>query len=250
MKDTNESTGPTYCALCERERKLCDSHIIPEFMYEPGYDELNRSIRVETETGRRKFVQKGYTEPLLCKDCEQFLNEAYEKPFHEAWYGRDLLPEPPANGDLTEMSGLNYGPFKLFHLTVLWRASVATGRFLAPTDLGPHEEPIRQMVVNDDPGDVTDYPVMGTALLHEGDLAHGLVMGPAVSKYEAMRVYWLVYGGFEWGIGVASHCPREIRDRALQTDGTMIVPVREWTESPAVRKGLRRHAAQRDDLDG
>lgn len=214
-------------------------------MYRPGYDDLNRSILVETETGRRKYVQKGYTEPLLCRDCEQFLNNRYEDPFAEAWYNRGLVSDPPTGTEMAEMSGINYGPFELFHLSILWRASVGRGESLEPADLGPHEAPIRQMILNDDPGEAHEYPVIGIALTHEGDLAHGLIMGPAMWKYDAMRMYTFICGGFEWAVGVASHCPRGIRRMALKKDGTMRVPVRAWQDSPFVQKGLRQNAARR-----
>lgn len=245
MGERTEEDQRTRCALCRQEKELCESHIIPEFMYRPGYDEKHRTIRVEAETGRRKYVQKGYTEPLLCRACEDFFNEAYEKPYHEGWYHRDLLPDPPPDTEMTVLSGLNYGPVKLFHLLVLWRASVARGRALEPVDLGPHEEPIRQKLLKDNPGDPHEYPVIGIALTQEGELAHGLIAGPAMWKHEAMRIYSMIYGGFEWGVGVASHCPQGIRKLALQRDGTMKVPVRPWTSSPFVQKVWRRNVEER-----
>lgn len=249
MAKTYESDPGGECALCLRERRLCDSHIIPEFMYEPGYGEKDGSFRLEMETGRRPLVQKGYTEPLLCEECEGFLNDNYERPFYRGWYELDRLPPISPEAEIILAKGIRYAPFKLFHLSVLWRASVASDSFCKPVDLGPHEEPIREMVLDGDAGEPTEYPIMGAALTHEEELAHGLVMGPAVTKYSAMRLYSMIYGGFEWVIGVASHCPRDVAARALKRDGTMRVLVQEWTDRPVTRKALKRYASHRPDGD-
>lgn len=239
---------PVRCALCRRERQLCDSHIIPEFMYRPGYDEKGRLSQIDVKTGRRPFIQKGYRESLLCEHCEGFLNDNYEKPFNRAWYERGVLSEFPTDAEVV-LARVDYAPFKLFHLSVLWRASVASGGGFQTVDLGSHEEPLRNMITDGDPGDSDQYPLIAIARTFDGDLVHGAVMTPAVIEYEGMRLYSMMYGGFEWITGVANHCPGEVRELALTKDGRMEIPVRQWRTSRSIRMAWEAHQSRRDVPD-
>ena len=66
-----QTLGVMNCALCLREAALCRSHIIPEFLYEPIYDDKHRlkllSVIPEQPT---TYKQKGIWEKLLCEACE------------------------------------------------------------------------------------------------------------------------------------------------------------------------------------
>lgn len=83
------------CHLCRRDKKLCDSHIIPKFMYAELKNQ-NRQIMGITGQGKRGWapVQDGAKELLLCEDCEQHINEQYEKPFKAFWVDNSPLPDP------------------------------------------------------------------------------------------------------------------------------------------------------------
>src|SRR6266508_1378759 len=126
------------CKFCAAEAKLQNSHIIPEFFYR--YDDRHRFLNVDM-TGRYPgFEQKGTREYLLCRPCEQYFNDQFEKPMKRMWFDRHILPEV-LTGDGIIISGLDYAPFKLFHLSVLWRAAVSTSAATTVL-LGPHEERI------------------------------------------------------------------------------------------------------------
>src|SRR5262249_44127067 len=72
----------TACALCHRTDPLCDSHVIPEFIYKPLYNNEHRMVGWRaTEAGlKHEYVQKGLREQLLCATCEGLLNQKYEQP--------------------------------------------------------------------------------------------------------------------------------------------------------------------------
>ena len=67
------------CRLCGERRKLCLSHIVPEFCFKPLYDPKYVLIR-QTADGRSSKLQKGLRERLLCEMCEGWINDHYEKP--------------------------------------------------------------------------------------------------------------------------------------------------------------------------
>ena len=77
----------TQCAMCLREGPLCDSHVIPEFIYKPLYSAKRRMVGLlTTENGvTRKYLQKELREELLCGDCEDHINTRYEQPSVPSW---------------------------------------------------------------------------------------------------------------------------------------------------------------------
>lgn len=61
------------CRLCGRHRKLHQSHIIPEGAYRPIYDEESRAIAIHSKNAKRRKIQQGLKERLLCDVCENIL---------------------------------------------------------------------------------------------------------------------------------------------------------------------------------
>ena len=111
-----------FCRLCGREAELRLSHIMPELLYRPSYDEKHRATELIADQGRQRFLQKGHRERLLCDDCEGCVG-GYEKYFADAWFRGGLRPERPKER-IVHVAGLDYRLFKLFHLSVVWRAGV------------------------------------------------------------------------------------------------------------------------------
>lgn len=79
---TIPATMPTVCALCQQERFLVDSHIIPKFVI--------RAFKAETITGylRRPTnpnvrYQDGHKQKLLCEECDNERFSRAESAFAE-----------------------------------------------------------------------------------------------------------------------------------------------------------------------
>ena len=68
------------CKFCGLGDVIKKSHIIPEFMYENTYDDKLRMIAFESDLTQVRLRQKGYYEPILCRNCENFFNVNFEKP--------------------------------------------------------------------------------------------------------------------------------------------------------------------------
>ncbi len=52
---------------------------------------------------------------------------------------------------------------KLFHLSILFWAGVSSRPCYREVSLGPHQETLRQLILNRDPGSPHQYPVLGRA---------------------------------------------------------------------------------------
>lgn len=192
------------CRLCLREAVLCKSHIIPEFCFTPFYDKSHRFIEVtDVQKGKVRKGQKGYWERLLCKECEALVNK-FER------HARRLFVDPlpplfPNTRTVRQHQNLRYAPLKLFLLSVLWRSSIASDSFFKHVSLGPHEEKIRRMLLDEDPGPAEAYPPMIFALHFEAQRLPDFMVEPTPTRFEARRCYRFVLAGFVVLIFVSSH---------------------------------------------
>ena len=90
------------CRLCQQDKNLRESHIIPAFVY--------RWIKETSATGFLRFVknvnlrvQDGVKVKLLCDDCEGILNVFETKFSHEIFYpyvNKELNEEGVAKGNI------------------------------------------------------------------------------------------------------------------------------------------------------
>jgi len=109
------------CIVSISEKVGCFTHLFQNFCYKTMYDSKHRANKLTIEPYKSKFIQKGYRENLLCEDCEKIINK-YETYFANVWYEQQKLPKKIVN-DRIVLTDLDYTKFKLFHLSVLWRAS-------------------------------------------------------------------------------------------------------------------------------
>lgn len=250
------------CQLCHLDRELRNSHIVPESLYADLYNDKNHLMAINGQGPRGwKPLQKGIREPLFCEACEQHFNEYCEKPFLEQWVVAKPLPNPWATNDVHWVT-VKYDSFKLFHLSVLFRAGVSTLPTFSEVSLGPHQEKLRQLLLNRDPGEVWQYPIFAYAVVHHQTrcLISGVSQAQR-SSFAGQRCYGFMYGGAEWWMCVSSHRNAELQAAGLQSDGRMPFHAVPWNElpimqaaanalrnpapNPAVHRTLRDNAAQR-----
>lgn len=228
------------CRLCLNDRVLRNSHIVPEFLYADLYNEKGHMMGVNGKGNKGwRPLQQGIREHLFCESCEQHFNEHFEKPFRQQWVLNCPLPCPWHASDQVQIS-VDYATFKLFHLSVLFRASVSTLPTFAEADLGPHQEKIRQMIWDRNPGESWQYPILGLALLHHKtrELVQ-LVSLVQRGSFGKVRCYSICYGGVQWWIGVASHKSIELEDICLQVNGQMLFGTIPWNELGVVQSASR-----------
>jgi hypothetical protein len=232
------------CKLCGRLSKLCCSHIVPEFCHKQVYDNKHRglSANVRGKGGPPvRYIQQGYREHLLCASCENHISR-YEHNFQQFWYGPNGLPakvDPKRQFEI--LRGANYAPFKLFHLSVLWRASVSV--FCKGVDLGPYEPKIREMLLRNDPKGPAHFPLYGLILIDaDGTVNHGVVTSPCQYKRHPARAYCACYCGCEWHIVVTDHPTADERtfaETSLSMDGQMILVSEDWRKVRSVDATIR-----------
>jgi len=209
------------CALCGEDTRLVQSHIVPEFLHRAAYDANHRTLLVKHAAPHTRIVQKGKRERLLCAGCEQLIGR-HEKWFADYWY--QLRPVPPRiDGPILELGGLDYASFKLFMLSIVWRASVSSSPEFRQADLGPHENTIARMLLANDPGESSKYPIFGVLLLEPETKAvwDNVMLLPLKIKIDGRWACRMVFGGAAWTVITSSHRSDTFTAFELKDSGTI-----------------------------
>jgi hypothetical protein len=171
----SKATG--ICRLCKQEKILLSkSHLIPEFVFDGSgvYDAKHKINVYEIKDGDLKFshrISSGeYEGGLLCKSCDGDIIGKLETYAKNILYGDDgrFKPHEKASSHIFQypdgmrflhVENVVYTKFKLFQLSVLWRASISSRPFFKNVTLPPQvEEDIRQMILNNDAKEEMTYP--------------------------------------------------------------------------------------------
>lgn len=207
---------------------------MPEFLHKDLYNDKGHMMGI-TGRGNKgwKPVQKGLREPLLCRSCEQFLNDQYEKPFLRDWVRACPLPDVLVTDRVYTVSIPSYKSFKLFHLSVLFRASVSSLPEFNTVNLGRHEERIRKLLLNFDPGKSWQYLIIGYPLVNEKTRSlFNIVSQPMKRKFNGDRCYSMIYGGVEWWVTLLSHRTKDLEEISLRENGSMKLRTIPWQQVP------------------
>ena len=209
------------CALCQEEAPLVRSHIVPEFLYRPHYDEKHRALLFDKRDAPYTLVQKGLRDRLLCEECEARL-QVFEDYFARYWFKQKPLPAR-VDAPEVDLSGIDYTQFKLFLLSIVWRASVSD---TAPAmSLGPHEERMRSMLINVDPGPRGLYPIFaGVVVDEEGHPWDGAILTPLRVRVKAHWACRMVFGCVAWTVLTSRHQTLPFEEHFLSESGDLRLP--------------------------
>jgi hypothetical protein len=221
-----KKSGIRKCALCLKEKELCNSHIIPEFFYKPLYDEKHRLQLIPSiNEEKTHYEQKGLRENLLCEECEEQLSR-FEKYTSQLFYGG--MGVYVTNENPIRIEGIDYKKFKLFQLSLIFRASVSNLDFFEKINLGPHEEKIRKMLIDENPGGENDYPCLVLIPKMKGrPMSDELILTPEeIKKFEGHRQYRFILGGCFWVYIVSSHTSMfSFKKFFLKENGKLLIPI-------------------------
>lgn len=174
------------------------------------------------------WEQKGLREQLLCKACENKLSvwERYACLLLEG--GTPVTYRTEESG--VHLNGLDYAQFKLFQLSILWRAGVSSLQFFENVELGTHAERLRELLVSGEPGPPSRYGCLMFGLKLE-DAVLTLISHPGRIKVHGNIAYRFVFGGFLWIFVVTGHqLPTSLTRLFLQPNGDAFFLVRDAAE--------------------
>jgi hypothetical protein len=190
----------TVCALCLKKRKLCRSHIIPEFFYKPIYDgPLRQFFVISTDPKEPTYPRQiGFRERLLCEECDRQRLGRVEDYSSKVLYGGVEIGVIPVSG-MIKIEGLDYAKFKLFTMSLIWRASVTNLSHFSCVNIQPYDKTIRRMLLNGIPGEEYEFgcSIMGSPEIF--GLSQKIIMPPNIEvNHGGVRYYSFVLGGMTW----------------------------------------------------
>jgi hypothetical protein len=219
---------PKICALCKLEKEICDSHIVPEFMYQMIYDKSHSFVSVSLDAmDANQRYKKGIREKLLCKECEIKFSkpEGYAADF----FYTNKTP-PKITGKFSIFENLQYKKLKLFFLSLLWRLAVTSLTEFQGASLGEvHKEKLRVMLLADNPGKPLEYPCFVRNLTHKSLNMAQLIVAPMPGKLHEHRVWEFIIAGFCFTFILSSHLAEGglSADLFLTENGKMIIKKEE-----------------------
>ena len=175
------------CNYCTYDKELIKAHIYPKKLYNPMKDSFQDSKPADrvpyafSKDGSAKQWQNGiYDENILCGCCDKLLGYFDE-------HGQSVLKNiREAEGDVITLKkeDFNYNTFKLFFLSILWRASISNLPFFDKIKLG-HEEPlIKEMLIDNNSGNPDLYSVIITKRKGE----YRFIMEPPWNRWGRSRM--------------------------------------------------------------
>jgi hypothetical protein len=238
------------CQLCLLEKTLLKrSHIIPDFMYKELYNEKNKLTVINPHLylkglQKPKMPSDGeYEGGLFCSDCDNKVIGAYETYFSKVVYQNNLTSEINIKAtkvrnehgvELTNCKNISYSQYKLFLLSILWRAHISTRPFFREIDLGPHAEIIRQMLYYNTVCEETEYPILIFTHLNSNKIPSDIIISPLKRRLGGgLRIYAFTIGGFIYMFLVNSkyhNLPEYILESTIKKNNEMnIIHLTEQT---------------------
>lgn len=194
------------CKLCQEDTKLLKkSHIIPDFMYKEIYDEKHFLYRGSAKNlDKMQTVPTGeYDSNILCKNCDNEIIGSYESYGSGVFFGGLPQSNCPTfkSGKINDIyvtlfENLEYDKFKLFLLSLLWRASISNRKFFKNVSLGDDEERIRKLLLSGQAGNDSSYPIFISTFLGLKNIPADVIGEPHHFDKDKMNGYAFVISGF------------------------------------------------------
>ena len=212
---------------CFKAYELMSSHIIPEFLYKTMYDQKHRFREISTLKDKDKFHQKGIKEKLLCTQCEAKFS-AYERYASLVLNGGIELNMLGHKGYVL-VTELDYEKFKLFQLSILWRASISEHPLFKEVKLETSDESkIREMLILEKPGDTNAYGCIIAAITFIENPLTDVILQPEKIKIYGHPAYRFVFGGFIWIFSTSVFTqPNELSDSFLNSENQLKVYLKD-----------------------
>lgn len=193
------------CRLCLQERPLVNSHIIPNFQFNElkGDDGHFFTLPPDPAKPRRK-VQHGFTERLLCAECDNTRLQKYEHYFARFWTKKRSEIIAQATNPLI-FRDHDYHATKSFLLSLLWRMSISSLDVFKGVSLGKAlEETLRVGLLEDRTFSLHELPVIIVAPLFNGKVLTDFILQPDCEEIDGQQIYRCIVCGLLYSYFVGS----------------------------------------------
>jgi hypothetical protein len=188
----------------------------------------------ETPQRSRKIPAGVWDDSILCLACESLFSpyDNYAKQFFFDDFEGISKEKEGESGGVIEVSQYNYKNLKLFCLSLLWRCSVSKKREFEKVNIGEkYDTQIKKMILNDDPGDFSDFPTMFT--IYNENFSKKALIAPYKLRLKNFNGYRIFLGRFGFQIKVDQQpFPKELSKIFLKPNGPLYFYVQSIYEAP------------------
>lgn len=202
------------CKLCLNEKQLIStSHIIPDFMHKDLYDDkhklhvFNPHERAQGKGYIKKPSTGEYEGGILCESCDnRLLGGIYEDYVSKVMYADEISEDIKVSVtkcrnqhgvEFSKCNNLDYTKYKIFLLSILWRAHISSRPIFSQINLGPHAEIIRKMIYEGDPGRPDDYAIFIMTFVNDPSASTDVIITPQLRRMaDGHRVFVFLIAGF------------------------------------------------------
>jgi len=206
-------------------------------MYKGLFSEDHHIASVDLNGARKTiFYPNGiYDSNILCKECDNKILGSLESYSKIILWGGNGKPKSyhsvdieadQSNNKLLHISNIDYNKFKRFLLSILWRASISKQDIFKRVSLGIHEDRIRDMILENNPGHEDDYAVGLILLTPNKTCPTKIICDPQLLKTEKSLSYLFLINGFIINYKIEGSKFDDIYSQiAIKEDNTMDVIV-------------------------
>lgn len=185
--------------------------------------------------GKEKYPpQKGIREYLLCSDCDGKVIgkwETYASPIIKSIQDLNITQD----GDQYIIPDVQYTDFKLFQLSLLWRASVASVSMFKNINIGQHEEIVQKMLFSKNPGTPEKYGCM-MFVLDDTRYLQKTIWSPVEDTIDGFTCYRFLTGRIFWYFFLPDAYPKDAKNFFLSTEGILRLVKAPWSEETVIRR--------------
>lgn len=219
------------CPLCREVKDLVISHVIPNTFFKRlkkvKGTAIQSDVRPETPIVR---VQESWSEKSLCVECEALTNE-FDTYIAAFTYNPMRVGVKVDRSSLRyrTYANLNYKKFRLFQLSLLFRASISKHIAFSHINLSKGDiERVRLALINKEP--INDK-ILGCRMVliwsPVRDLPfNNVVSVPVADVFKHKEIVYFVFGGFGWEFHLPQFGFKQAREGFyVKSNGSLKVPI-------------------------
>lgn len=210
------------CAFCLEENKLCESHIIPKWLVRER-DKGSGFFQITEGNPFRRNLREGWKEKLLCLKCEKRFGiyDDYSAKFFKN--SSSWILGKQYGFKIWSVKDFDYKKLKLFFMSLLWRAAVATISPFDSINLDDNElKKLKQMLENENPGLAEDF----TTIIFKRESKNGLeriTTQPRMVKKDSVKHYVFDLNEFPVEIKCSSDPVQKCKDFWLSASSPLLI---------------------------
>lgn len=242
------------CKFCGgQSENFPRSHVIPEFFMKGAFEPKEKYRAMYVKRGinpgdinemlqQKRILGEDVDNNLLCFKCES-LFQRWEGPASKILIGNNgykskIIHNPSSaagNPDNFEIAtDINYKTIKMFLLSILWRSSVSEISITETITLGPHENKIKKLLFDNDPGsDLTYVIAIFKVFLENKPFLYTGTHHSKMINHHCIHIYGQ---GYRFTVFISSHnIPDYFLRLRLQENGQAKIPFLGANNLPEIK---------------